>query len=458
MPILPVLLDSGEPAGGGGLLAHAEVAVHTATGPEGTRLRCTYAADLFDADTVRSFCERLLRILDAVTADPTAPIGDVDIVFPDEAAELSPVRGLPGSSPQLWPEILASVAAHVPDATALEFEGRTMTYGELDAWSNRVARVLIDAGAGPETFVALGIARSLESVAAIWAVAKSGAAYMPVDPAYPAERIEYMLADSGAVLGVTTTAHRDGLPADVPWLVLDDAEFVAALDSVSDGPLSDLDRHGALHFDHPAYLIYTSGSTGRPKGVVVPHRGLANLCAELHGRHSPTPHSRVSHFSSPSFDASVYEYMTAFAIGATLVVVPPTIYGGEELARFFREQRITHAFSTPAALASVDPEGVAAESVTVAGDACPPELVARWSRGRRMFNAYGPTECTIVVNICGPLAPAPTIPIGTPVRGTHEVVLDSRLRPVPIGVAGELYIAGPGITRGYRGKPGLSAG
>ncbi|WP_235194106.1 non-ribosomal peptide synthase/polyketide synthase [Rhodococcus aetherivorans] len=458
VPILPVLLDSGEPAGGGGLLAHAEVAVHTATGPEGTRLRCTYAADLFDADTARSFCERLLRILDAVTADPTAPIGDVDIVFPDEAAELSPVRGLPGSSPQLWPEILASVAAHVPDATALEFEGRTMTYGELDAWSNRVARVLIDAGAGPETFVALGIARSLESVAAIWAVAKSGAAYMPVDPAYPAERIEYMLADSGAVLGVTTTAHRDGLPADVPWLVLDDAEFVAALDSVSDGPLSDLDRHGALHFDHPAYLIYTSGSTGRPKGVVVPHRGLANLCAELHGRHSPTPHSRVSHFSSPSFDASVYEYMTAFAIGATLVVVPPTIYGGEELARFFREQRITHAFSTPAALASVDPEGVAAESVTVAGDACPPELVARWSRGRRMFNAYGPTECTIVVNICGPLAPAPTIPIGTPVRGTHEVVLDSRLRPVPIGVAGELYIAGPGITRGYRGKPGLSAG
>ncbi|WP_416061115.1 non-ribosomal peptide synthase/polyketide synthase [Rhodococcus indonesiensis] len=456
VPALPVLLDPAGTAADDGL-AHAELVLHTATGPDGTHLRCTYATDLFDPATARSFCERLLRVLGAVVADPTAPVGNVDVVFPEEAGELSPVRGLPGASPQLWPEILTAVASHVPEASAIEFDGRTMTYGQLDAWSNRVARVLIDAGAGPETFVALGIARSLESVAAIWAVAKSGAAYMPVDPTYPAERIEYMLADSGAVLGMTTTAHRDGLPDDVPWLVLDDAEFVTALDPVPDGPVSDLDRRGALHFDHPAYLIYTSGSTGRPKGVVVPHRGLANLCAELHGRHGPTPHSRVSHFSSPSFDASVYEYMTAFAIGATLVVVPPTIYGGEELARFFREQRITHAFSTPAALASVDPEGIATESVTVAGDACPPELVARWAPGRRMFNAYGPTECTIVVNICGPLTPAPTIPIGTPVRGTHEVVLDSRLRPVPVGVAGELYIAGPGITRGYRRRPGLSA-
>src|SRR5690606_21470036 len=260
-----------------------------------------------------------------------------------------------------------------------------------------------------------------ESVAVIWAIAKSGAAFVPVDPKYPAERIEYMLTDSGAILGLTTAAHRAELPDTVPWLVLDDPELDARIAQAGAEPVTDDDRPATLLFDHPAYLIYTSGSTGRPKGVVVPHRGLANLSATLHTRLAPPPAARVSHFSSPSFDASIFEYMTAFGIGATLVVVPAHIYGGDELAALLRRERVTHLFSTPAALASVDPTGVECEAVTVAGEACPPELVARWAPGRRMYNAYGPTETTIVCNITDMLVPGETVTIGHPVCGIDEL-------------------------------------
>ncbi len=427
------------------------------TDDDGMRVHGLFRPDLVDEDTARSVVTRIGRVLDTAVATPTTPIGDLPVVGDDELAGLSPARGLPATSPQTLPEILSAVAAIVPDAVALSCGDDSLTYRELDEWSNRVARILVDAGAGPERYVALGIGRSLESVASVWAVAKSGAAFVPVDPGYPRDRIEYMLADSGAAVGLTTTAHRTALPDTVDWLVLDDPGVRTRIAGAEATVLTDTDRRTPLHTAHPAYLIYTSGSTGRPKGVTVPHLGLANLSATLHSRLSPRPTSRVSHFSSPSFDASVFEYMTAFGIGATLVVIPAHVYGGDELARLMREERITHAFSTPAALASVDPTGIDCEAVTVAGEACPPELVARWAPGRRMFNGYGPTETTIVVNITDPLVPGEPITIGTPVCGVAEMILDNRLRPVPAGVTGELYVGGPGVTRGYHRQPGLTA-
>ncbi|KLL97062.1 hypothetical protein NJ76_09885, partial [Rhodococcus sp. IITR03] len=266
-----------------------------------------------------------------------------------------------------------------------------------------------------------------------------------------------MLTDSGAILGLTTAAHRDELPGTVPWLVLDDPDLDARIAQAGDEPVTDDDRPGTLLFDHPAYLIYTSGSTGRPKGVVV--RAAAwRTCRRPCTPAWPRPRRRGSRISpSPSFDASIFEYMTAFGIGATLVVVPAHIYGGDELSALLRRERVTHLFSTPAALASVDPTGVECEAVTVAGEACPPELVARWAPGRRMYNAYGPTETTIVCNITDMLVPGETVTIGHPVCGIDELILDGRLHPVPAGVAGELYIAGPGVTRGYHDRPGLTA-
>ncbi|WP_219727536.1 amino acid adenylation domain-containing protein, partial [Rhodococcus sp. ENV425] len=428
-------------------------------GGSGVRAAFTYATDLFDADTVASFADRFVRILDAVTADASVTVGDVEIVTPRELATLAPARGRPAVSPQLWPELLSSVAAIVPEAVALSFEGRTVTYGELDAWSNRLARVLTSHGVGPESFVALGISRSIESVAAVWAVTKSGAAFVPVDPGYPPERIAYMLDDCRATLGLTTTAHRDVWPADaVSWLLLDDPGLRRRLDDVSPAPVTDDDRRTPLRYDHPAYLIYTSGSTGRPKGVVVTHRGLTNLNAEVREHFSITHRARVSHLASPSFDASLFELTKAFCAGATLVIVPPSVYGGEELARILREERITHAFVTPTALASLDPAGLDELRVlVVAGEACPPELVDRWAPGRHMYNGYGPSEATIETSVSPDMRPDTTVTVGGPAIGFHEVVLDERLRPVPIGVAGELYIAGAGLARGYHRRPELTA-
>ncbi|WP_037224192.1 condensation domain-containing protein, partial [Rhodococcus sp. R1101] len=308
-----------------------------AAGPAGIRGAFTYATDLFEADTVASFADRFVRIVEAITDTPDLAVGSIDIVTDRELADLTPARGLPPVSPQLWPELLTSVAAILPDAVALRFADRQITYAELDAWSTRLARLLVgEYRLGPETVVALALTRSLESVAVVWAVTKTGAAFVPVDPAYPPERVSYMLTDSAAALGITTAAHRAALPVQVPWLVLDDPAVTDRIAAADTAPITDADRTAPLHFDHPAYLIYTSGSTGRPKGVVVTHRGMTNLNAEVRSHFTITHHARVSHLASPSFDASIFEFTKAFCAGATLVIVPPDVYGGDELARLLR--------------------------------------------------------------------------------------------------------------------------
>ncbi|MCK0093500.1 non-ribosomal peptide synthase/polyketide synthase [Rhodococcus sp. F64268] len=458
-PIPPVVLTVTGPEAGPatGPAADAALTLHVTVTADELHVHGTYRPDQIDSQTATDFVARVGRVLTAGCADPACPVGDLPVVAPGEPVGLLPARGRPAMSPQLWPELLSAVAAIVPDSPALVCGDRAVTYAELDQWSNRLARILLDAGAGPDRIIALGIARSIESVAALWAVAKAGAAFVPIDPAYPTDRIDYMLTDSGAVLGLTVGAHRPQLPDHLPWLELDDPALRTRIEHTSDVPVTDADRPCDLHFDHAAYLIYTSGSTGRPKGVLVPHRGLANLSATLHTRLAPPPAARVSHFSSPSFDASIFEYMTAFGVGATLVVIPADVYGGDELTDLLNRERVTHMFATPAALASLDPARLQAGAITVAGEACPPELAARWAPGRRMFNAYGPTETTIVVNITEPLVAGETVTLGAPVCGVTEVVLDTRLHPVPRGVAGELYVGGPGVTRGYFDRPGLTA-
>ena len=237
--------------------------------PAGMSAEFTFATDLFDAATVRSFAQRLVRIVTAVVADPGVPVGDIEILDRAERAALVPVRGRPGGSVRCLPEIFAAAAARDPDAAALRCGGVEMTYRELEEGSNRLARVLIERGAGPERFVAVAVARSVASVLAVWAVAKTGAAFVPVDPDYPGERIGHMLTDCGAVVGVTVTAHRGALPDTVAWLDLHDPAVVAAVAARSGAPVTDADRRAPLRLDHVAYVIYTSGSTGTPKGVVV---------------------------------------------------------------------------------------------------------------------------------------------------------------------------------------------
>ncbi|MGV8871024.1 MAG: amino acid adenylation domain-containing protein [Rhodococcus sp. (in: high G+C Gram-positive bacteria)] len=368
-----------------------------------------------------------------------------------------PRRARRNTTPLLHQLLTAAVEID-PEQTAVVEGERSLSYEQVDRRSSKIARVLIAEGVGPEDIVAIAITRSAESVSAVWSVAKSGAAFVPVDPTYPADRVQHMLTDSGARVGLTTRAFVNDLPTSVRWIILDDNAFEAQLHGVSDEKIAVSDRTSTLRADNPAYLIYTSGSTGVPKGVVVSHTGLAAFAVEQRTRFGLVAASRTLHFASPSFDASILELFLAVIAGSTMIIAPTDVYGGHELADVLRDARVTHAFVTPAALASVEPAGLdSIEVVVVGGESCPPELVAKWAPGRQFFDAYGPTESTVVSNISTALSPGNPISIGAPITGTDAHVLDRRLRPVPTGVAGELYLAGLGLARGYRGKPSLSA-
>ncbi|MDJ0396117.1 amino acid adenylation domain-containing protein [Rhodococcus sp. G-MC3] len=421
------------------------------------RLELAYAPDLFERSKAESILARVTAVLDAIVESPELPIAQIKLGAGTER-RLVPAEGRWSDSVRTLPQILADTAGRVPSGVAVSDGGREITYGELDERSNRLARLLIDRGAGPETVVALSVQKSIESITAIWAISKAGAIFCPVDPSYPAERVDHMLADSGAIVGLALSAGAGGLPSAVPWLLLGGADFARELAGYSGAPVSDVDRRAPLRPDHGAYLIYTSGSTGVPKGVVVAHRGLDGFASEQIERFGPTPQSRVLHFSSPSFDGSLFDYLLAFGVGATLVIAPPSTFAGTELAQLLARERITHAFITTAALASTDPAGLDLfETVVFGGEACQSDLVSRWAPGRALFNGYGPTEATIMSNISPPLAVGDRVTMGGPLRGVRELVLDSWLRPVPVGALGELYLAGAGLARGYHRRAGLTA-
>ncbi|MCL2534896.1 MAG: amino acid adenylation domain-containing protein, partial [Nocardiaceae bacterium] len=418
----------------------------------------SYASDLFDPETAAGIADKLVRVLAQVAADPSVPVGDIDLLDDHDRALVSAAPMPLTVAPRTMAEILTTGVASAPDAVAIHGDGVALTYAELDARSNRLARLLLDRGVGREQFVALSFPRSVDSIVAMWAVVKTGAAFVPVDPAHPADRIRHMLTDSGAGVGLTTAAVVDRLPASTRWLVLDSDELERDCAQQSDGAVTDHERGGPIVLTNAAYMIYTSGSTGLPKGVVVEHTGLVSFCADARAELALSRHSRVLRFSSSSFDASVFEMLAGFSAGAALVVVPPAVIGGHELAEVIREQRVTHILTAPAALGTVETDGLdSLEMVMVGGDVCPPELVERFAAGRRFFNSYGPTETTIIITMTESLSAGERITIGTPIAGARATILDSRLRPVPVGVVGELYLSGPGVARGYHRRAGLTA-
>jgi amino acid adenylation domain-containing protein len=430
-------------------------------------LEVGYDPELFDADTVDRIAGHLTHVLDVIAAAQTDSPAEIDILPEVErrrvVVEWNQTTHAVG--PATLAELVEARVAVAPDAPAVIADGGSISYAELDRRANRLAHLLIRRGAGPERVVALALPRSVEIIVAELAVAKAGAAFLPVDPAYPADRIGFMLADAQPVLSLTRRDVASGLGGldAAAVLVVDDPDTVAMVDQMPDRAPADADRAGALRLAHPAYVIYTSGSTGRPKGVVVPHGGLASFAAAEAEHYRVGPGDRVLQFSSPSFDASVLELCMSLPAGAALVVPPPGPLLGEQLAGVLAGQRVTHALIPPAALATV-PAEVAGRglpefrTVIVGGDACPAQLVQTWAPGRRMINSYGPTESTVVAAWSDPLVPgggAP--PIGRPIWNTRAYVLDAQLRPVPPGVAGELYVAGAGVARGYLNRPGLTA-
>ncbi|MBL1074582.1 amino acid adenylation domain-containing protein [Nocardia sp. 2] len=422
----------------------------------GMELRYCYATDLFDRTTVAGFGDRLLRLLTEVTGEPARSVGDLDLLTAAEYARLHEISP-PVAAPRTLADLMAEAVATNPDGVAVVCGDRRLTYRELDYRAEQLARRLVSAGAGPETLVAVGIPRSIESVLAVWAVARSGAAFVPVDPAYPPERIARIVEVSGVALGLTVTAQRDRLPGTLDWWCLDTPPTPAHSNTADPERTSPSIR--PIRSDNPAYVIFTSGSTGAPKGVVVTHSGLANLAAAQGERNRMTADSRVLHVASPSFDASVLELVMAAGAAGTLVIAPPDVFAGPELAELLAREQVSHLAITPSALATVDATNLpAVATVITGGEPCPPELVTAWSApGRTHFNDYGPTETTVWATGSAPLHPGDPITIGTPAPGVRAMVLDDRLRPVPDGVVGELYLAGIALARGYHGRTGLTA-
>ncbi|MFJ9343323.1 amino acid adenylation domain-containing protein [Streptomyces sp. NPDC101733] len=425
-------------------------------GPDGLRFRLDHQGDLLDAEQARGVADRLLRVLTAFAERPGAPVGRLDVLSPAERGRLLvewndsdvPAAGRHFTIPGLF----EAQVSRTPDAVALVHGDTELTYRELNTRANRLARLLVRRGAGPERFVAVALHRSVELVVTQLAVLKAGAAFVPLDPGYPADRLAYMLADSAPALVVTSgEVAAGGLPrCAAPVLLVDRADY---------GRYSGRGLAVARHADRPAYVIYTSGSTGRPKGVVVTHRGVASMVAGQRAGLGVTPDSRVLLFASPSFDAAVWELCMALLTGARAVLGDADrLLPGPTLAALIAEHGVTHVTLPPSALPVMPEDALPPGStLVVAGEATAPDLVDRWSRGRRMVNAYGPTESTVCASMSDPLTGPVLAPIGRPIPNTRLYVLDTHLQPVPAGAPGELYLAGSGLARGYLGRPDLTA-
>jgi amino acid adenylation domain-containing protein len=403
---------------------------------ERMRFRLAYRPDLFGAAWARRLLAGLVRVLTAIADDPARPAGALDVFgvreeLPGEGAATSLVRAF------------EEQVARTPEATAVVSGAAELSYAALDAAANRLAHRLIEAGAGPEQVVGVALPRTADLVVALFAVLKSGAAYLPLDPGYPAERLAYLVTDAAPVAILATPDTRAALPADAPVLLPDEGRDYPA------GPVGH-DPHPA----QPAYVIYTSGSTGRPKGVVVTHGSVVTLCRWAEAEFSL---ARVGFSTSLNFDVSVFELFAPLLCGGRLEVVA----GPLELPDSPDVELVSGVPSVLAAL--VADRGLPERTTTVVfcGEALPASVVAdvlAAAPGARVANVYGPTEATVYATawFTG-TAPDQAPPIGQPIAGGAVRVLDRALAPVPPGVLGELYLAGPGVARGYRGRPGLTA-
>ncbi|WP_139277826.1 non-ribosomal peptide synthetase, partial [Rhodococcus marinonascens] len=422
-----------------------------------------YAADIFDEVTAAQIADRFVRVLETVLEDPSVPVGEVSVLGGGERAL---VLDTWNDTEHQVPEVLLldgfdAQVARTPDAVALVFEGQALTYAQFDAWVNRLARFLIDAGVGPESLVGIGMRRSLEMMIGIYAVLRAGGGYVPIDPDQPAERTEYVL-DTAAPVCVLSTS-RDGVAVSGHRVVDVD---VVDVSGYSSGAVVDSELRTPLRPENTAYVIFTSGSTGRPKGVAVGHRAVVNFLSWMVSECDITDSDVMAQKTPVTFDASVRELFLPLAVGARLVIARPDGHRDPKyLVSLMEDTGVTVMHFVPSMLGELlaDPEvriPASLRLVNASGEQLPVEMAARFEAksDALLVHTYGPTEAAVSVTYyrCDD-RDVSTVPIGVPEWNTHTYVLDSRLQPTPVGTAGELYLAGVQLARGYHGRTDLTA-
>jgi len=447
-----------------------DLAINVYDRSDGSGLRLELDANpaVYSAGELEDHRRRLLRLLETVAvAEPDAPLAGLGLLLPEERQRIVEAWNATAQAfaPLTVPAMFEALVAGHPDDTAVVFEGTTLSYSELNVRANRLAHRLIALGIGPERIVALALARSAEMVIAMLAVHKTGAAYLPLDPDYPADRVSYMLEDAQPACLLTNRKAASGLPvADgLPTIVLDHPAELERTWRYSDANPGIAELTAPFSPACPAYVIYTSGSTGKPKGVVVPYEGLTNFLLAMQERFALGRSDRLLAVTTIAFDISALELFLPLISGARVIVAPKTsVQEPVVLARLLAESGATLMQATPTLwheLTEVAPEALRGLRVLVGGEALPAGLKAALQRlGCEVTNLYGPTETTIW-STAATFAPDGQEPltIGRPIWNTQIYVLDSALQPVPPGVAGDLYIAGTGLARGYWNRPGLTA-
>jgi amino acid adenylation domain-containing protein len=422
----------------------------------GLSVSLEYDTDLFERDRMLRMLDHYRNLLASIAAAPGTAIGAIDILGDEERALLYETFNrsvLSLDENESATHRLERRAQRIPGAIALVHNRQKLTYAELNDRANQLAHYLRAAGIGRGCLVGIVVPRSFDMIVAVLGTMKSGAAYLPIDPAYPAERIRFMIADARPSAMLTLSECAPAQHGD---------ERTFCLDAIRDELAAQPDRNPDFPPapDDLAYVIYTSGSTGRPKGTLLGHRGLSNLVDYQARLFSLDSHSRVLQFASLSFDASVWEIFPSLAAGSTLVLADSeTISDPVTLTNLICEENITIATLPPAVLSLLNPDELPVPEILVsAGERCPLELARRWSAGRRFFNGYGPTETTVCASIYECTGDErESVPIGRPVPNTAIYLLDGNLQPVPLGVPGDLYVSGISLALGYLNRPELTA-
>ncbi|MBN3924182.1 non-ribosomal peptide synthetase [Nostoc sp. NMS4] len=426
---------------------------------ESLKGQMVYSTDLFDDKTITRMLGHFQTLLESIVVNPEQRISDLSLLTVQERQELlidwnDTKRDYPEN--KCFHQFFEAQVEKTPDAIALVFDNEQLSYKELNIRSNQLAHYLKKLGVVPDVLVGICVERSPEAIVALLGILKAGGAYLPVDPSLPQERLKFILEDAQVSILLTHCSLaplKKGDWGDLLSIVYIDEDWATITQHSQENPTS------CVTFDNLAYVIYTSGSTGKPKGVLLQHRGLSNLSASQIEIFNLQPSNRILQFASLSFDASIFEIVMALQTGATLYLAnKESLLPGQPLLQLLREKAITHVTLPPAVLAVLPTESLPAlQTIICAGEYCTDDIVRRWwNSQRRFFNAYGLTEATVWSTVAEISTMSEKPPIGRPIANTQIYILDKYLQGLPIGISGELYIAGEGLAQGYLNRPELT--